>query len=149
MFCCPNCDLSLERDASVCPRCNASFDDEGSVWKPVFRPPKIWTPNEVPAAHRIWYALYCVIGLLYASHSLYTGSFYLPSRQGHGTTLRGIPAYIMCAAVFVGVAHLASFIVDHYDRRNNEDRYASFARKTKYWFFGLYVASFFVSCTVR
>lgn len=149
MYVCPNCDFELKQDADLCPRCNASFR-EGSTWKPVFRPlepVKPWRPNEVSASFRFWYALYCVFGLGYVTLSLYMGKFYLPSRVGSGSTLSGIPAYIMCVAVLVGVAHLASFIVDHYDRRNNEERYTRFATESKFWFWGLFVTSLLFSCS--
>ncbi|KQY88223.1 hypothetical protein [Pelomonas sp. Root1444] len=140
MFHCPQCDATLQPDAVVCPRCNASFGED-STWSPVFRSPKVWTPNEVPAAQRVWYVIVCLIGLAYMGYSLYTGTFYLPNKRGNGATLRGINAYVMCAAVFFWVAHLASYVADHYDRRNNEGAYARFATQTKYWAIAFLVAA--------
>ncbi|KQY79730.1 hypothetical protein ASD35_10185 [Pelomonas sp. Root1444] len=87
--------------------------------------------------------------MLYMGYSLYTGAFYLPNRRGNGGTLKGISAYIMCAALFFGVAHLASYVADHYDRRNNEVAYARFAKQSKYCAVAFFVAALLLSGSGR
>ncbi len=102
------------------------------------------TPNHVPFGLRLIYSLAGVTWLSWAMIGLLSGHmFFLVSRKGpiHFT---GIPALMFSGAVLASAAACAVVIVDHYDRRDNEDSYRRFRRGLWWSAVGL----FLVACIV-
>ena len=51
-----------------------------------------------------------------------------PPKSKIGVVLYGIPLWMLVASLLTGAAVLLSVVIDHYDRRNNEDWYEHFKR---------------------
>jgi hypothetical protein len=91
------------------------------------RPP--YVPNNVPRRLRILYGLISLTWVGWAVIGLLSGHmFWLVSRHGP-VHFSGVPALLFCAAVMACAAAFAVSIVDHYDKRDNEDAY----RRTRRW----------------
>lgn len=82
-----------------------------------------YEPNVVPWTTRVAYALLAITFLAYGWVGLLVGEIWIPGRRTSGITLTGTSVWIAVAAIAVGSAGLLSVILDHYDRRNNEQRY--------------------------
>jgi hypothetical protein len=102
------------------------------------------TPNYVPLGLRLIYSLVSVTWLSWAMIGLLSGHmFFLVSRKGpiHFT---GIPALMFSGAVLASAAACAIAIVDHYDRRDNEDAYKRFRR----WLWWSAAGLFLIACII-
>ena len=146
MFVCPNCSFQLAKTAKVCARCDAAFAPR-SNWAPVYvaaEPPKPHLPNQVSSWNRGWYIIFIALGIAYASYGIYAGELYVPGKRSSGVVVRGPSAWVLAAAVLVGVAILVGRVLDHYDRRNNEHLYEVFGVRTKYAFYALLFLAMFM-----
>ena len=148
MFCCPNCDAVVSRDANVCPVCKADFG-KTSTWRPVDpnaqKRTEPYVPNVISGWNRSWYVIYALVLIAYCGLSLYSDTFYVPAKSGRGVTLHGARAAIMCIAILCGIACLISMVMDHYDRRDNEEAYKLFAMRAKYTGWGLFFLALFMN----
>lgn len=91
-----------------------------------------YTPNAVPFKLRLWNITLSVTLLIYGTFGVVTDNFVIPTKRG-ALTLYGYPAWIMYGALLCLVANLTAEVIDHYDTRNNEERYKkldAFARKS-------------------
>src|SRR4028119_1051866 len=86
-------------------------------------------PNSVPLRHRIGYGLAAAILAVLCSFSIYFGELPLASRRGPGVTvMSGVALWLMIPAMVSGCLAFLSMILDHYDRRGNEERYRLFLK---------------------
>ncbi len=131
LYVCPNCKNVVDQDDKICVHCDADFGAENG-WQPILgKPREPYVPNNISLWDRSWTIIFSVIGMVYCVYSLYVGEFYIASKRS-ASRLTGPAATVMSLALFVGVLHMISVIVDHYDRRDNESRYKQFANLTKY-----------------
>lgn len=86
-----------------------------------------YIPNEVPEGTRLKHALMAIVLLVYGGYGVWVDDLYIPGKRG-GLHLHHQPAWLMYAAMICAAVVLASSILDHYDRRDNEHRYRGFAR---------------------
>jgi Kef-type K+ transport system membrane component KefB len=84
-------------------------------------------PNHISTATRMVYVVGSGVLLAYAGYGLHIDDLYIPGKRSGGIHLSGLPAWLMACAMAFAAANLLSVVVDHYDRRNNEIRYAHFA----------------------
>jgi hypothetical protein len=145
MHVCPDCEASVAKTATRCPSCGAWFGTDGQR-RPVVRSNTPYRPNQVSAWNRFWYLVFCIVCVAYAAYSIHEGKFFLPAKRGPGVELRGLSLWLIVCALVVGVAHLASLVVDHYDKRDNEQSYKDFATLTKFGFWALFVVAVSMSC---
>lgn len=83
-----------------------------------------YTPNEIPLHKRMLRAGGAIFLLAYGIFSLRMDDFIIPGKRG-AIHLHGLPGWVLFAALIVAAAAMASAIIDHYDRRNNESLYRS------------------------
>ena len=102
---------------------------------------KLHTPNSFSIKERIERSLLAVALLAYGTFGVYKDDLYMPGKYGRGIHLHGTSAWILYAAMLCGAAVLASVVIDHYDRRNNEHKYLAFQRYTKVLGWTLFGAS--------
>jgi len=86
-----------------------------------------YVPNKIPTGKRTWHIFLFVLLLCYGALGLYLDDLYIPGKRGNGIHLHSHAAWIMYAAILCACANLISVVADHYDRRNNEERYINFA----------------------
>ena len=100
-------------------------------------------PNSIPLADRITNFIFSVILIAYGGYGIYINDLYLPGgrRSRGGIHLHDEPALIMYAAFICGCLVMLSVIIDHYDKRNNEHKYKTFAKVFKYIGWGLFWVS--------
>lgn len=80
-------------------------------------------PNYIPFGERLVAAVATMTWVAWALVGFLSGHmFFLVSRRGP-LHFAGVPALLFSAAVLVSAAALASTILDHYDRRDNERAY--------------------------
>lgn len=92
--------------------------------------PAPYQPNRVPLHDRIVRAVVAAVIFSYGLYGIVVGDLVLPSKMGHRIHLHGLPALLAFAAMAFAAANLVSMIFDHYDTRNNEERYRRFAKVT-------------------
>lgn len=97
----------------------------------------------------MWNTVLSAILLAYGMYGLSVDDLYLPGKRGPGIHLHGFPAWVMFAAMFCACANMISVVIDHYDVRNNETNYRSFARATQIVGWILFVLSLVLSFTHR
>lgn len=83
----------------------------------------VYCPNTVPFKVRLRNVTLSVTLLIYGTFGVITDNFVLPAKRGV-LTLYGYPAWIMYGALLCLVTNLTAVVIDHYDTRNNEKRYA-------------------------
>ncbi len=101
---------------------------------------ELHTPNHIPADERVKYVVFSILLLAYGSYGVWVNDLYIPGKRTRGVHLHDVPAWIMYGAIICACLVMLSVVVDHYDKRNNETNYESFAATFKHlgWcFFGL------------
>lgn len=91
-----------------------------------------YIPNKIPLGKRLWNKALAISLLIYGGYGIYKNDLYIPARF-RGIHLHDEPAIVMYAAFISGAVVLLSVVVDHYDRRNNEEKYQGIARSFS-WF---------------
>lgn len=100
-------------------------------------------PNSIPLRHRIGYGLAGAILAALCSFSIYFGELPLPSSRSRGvSTMSGVALWLMVPAMVSGCMAFLSIILDHYDRRGNEQRYQLFLKWTTRIGFALAVCAY-------
>lgn len=96
-----------------------------------------YIPNRIPFRKRVLNIFLSLILIIYGSHGIYTNDLYIIGKRG-GLHLHDGPAFMMFAAFLCGSLVMLSVVIDHYDKRNNEQKYKSFAsffEITGWWLF--------------
>ena len=91
-----------------------------------------YTPNTIPKPELIRSALFVVGLAAYLVYSITQGGIYLAGPHGIGTTYSGFSFFLIGAAMLFGIANLAANVIDHFDRRENEERYVWFRFVTQF-----------------
>ena len=86
--------------------------------------------------------LFSIILIVYGGYGVYKNDLFIPGKRIKGVHLHDEPAILMYAAFICGCLVMLSVIVDHYDERDNEHKYKTFAKVFKYLGWGLFGASF-------
>jgi hypothetical protein len=90
-----------------------------------------YVANAVPLLQRIAYACLAVALVCYGAVGVLTDALWVPGRRTSGLVLAGIPAWLAMASLCIGALGLLSVVIDHYDRRNNEQQYRRFQSATR------------------
>jgi hypothetical protein len=96
-----------------------------------------YRPNKISRRARVLLALSVGLLLLVVGAELATGYTYLPGKRG-GLLLSGIPTLAIAASLIALCAACVLTIIDHYDKRPNEDIYKANRRiflKAAFWLF--------------
>lgn len=96
------------------------------------RPREHYVPNRVPRVTRALYAIISLIWLGWALIGMLSGHMYFLISRGGPIHFSGIPALLFSMAVLAGAAACSVAIVDHHDRRDNEESYRR-ARRVLWW----------------
>jgi len=83
-----------------------------------------WTPNSIPAAIRIGTALIALALLAWGSAGVIYQHLLLPISRSGALVPTGIAAVLMGLSAWIAAVACVALIVDHYDRRRNEDAYS-------------------------
>lgn len=103
----------------------------------------IHIPNSVPSSERTTNMVFSAILFAYGSYGVWVNDLYIPGKRSRGIHLHDVPAWIMYGAMICACLVMLSVVVDHYDRRNNERYYRTFAEFGKFVGWGLFGASLF------
>ncbi len=98
-----------------------------------------YIPNKIPLGERISNKVLSVILITYGGYGIYTNDLHLPRKRGPGVHLQDEPALIMYGAFICGSLVMLSVVVDHYDERDNEHKYQTFAKVFRYLGWSLFV----------
>lgn len=86
-----------------------------------------YTPNHIPANERMQNTAFSILLFVYGSYGVWVNDLYIPGKRSRGIHLHDVPAWIMYGAIICACLVMLSVVVDHYDKRNNETNYKSFA----------------------
>lgn len=89
---------------------------------PVAIPEENHTPNHVPLTTRIFRTLGSLGLISYSILGVLIDDIVIPGKR-NSMHLHGLPAWFMALAMVCGAITLISVVVDHYDRKNNEQTY--------------------------
>jgi len=90
-----------------------------------------YRPNRIPVSARLLHAGLSLFLLAYGGHGVLVDDLFIPAKRGRGLHLHGMGAWIMYGALVMAALNLLAVVVDHYDTRNNERQYRSFANITQ------------------
>lgn len=101
--------------------------------------PATWTePNRIPVGTRLFNVIGSAVLLGYGAYGLYVDDIFVPGHRGSGVHLSGTAAWLMYAAFLCAAANMLAVVADHYDRRNNELRYAHVTMASQWLGWGLF-----------
>jgi TRAP-type C4-dicarboxylate transport system permease small subunit len=103
----------------------------------------IHVPNHIPKEERRANLLFSALLFAYGSYGVWVNDLYIPGKRSRGIHLHDVPAWIMYAAMICACVVMLSVVIDHYDQRNNERHYRTFAEVGKFVGWGLFGASLF------
>ena len=89
------------------------------------RPP--YVPNKIPASERNTSIALSVLLFAYGTYGVWRNDLYLPSKHGRGLHLHDLPAWGVYGAMLCACLVMLSVVADHYDQRDNERHYRTFA----------------------
>ena len=87
------------------------------------KPRDKFKPNSYSKSKRILNLLLAIFLLSYGGYGIHSGELYIPIPRGNDVTLLGDLIYMAFASFILGVIYLLTEIVDHYDKRDNENIY--------------------------
>jgi len=87
-----------------------------------------WRPNQIPKRERNIKIGLSLFLLAYGGLGVAFDDLFVPGRRTRGAHFHGQEAWLMYGAMICAALVLLSVVVDHYDRRNNEGQYRTFAR---------------------
>lgn len=90
-----------------------------------------YNPNHIPTEERTINIILSSILFFYGTYGVIIDDLYMPGKRRPGIHFHGEPAWILYGAILCAVANMLSVVVDHYDKRNNENNYKLFARITQ------------------
>ncbi|WP_323974831.1 hypothetical protein [Aeromonas hydrophila] len=82
-----------------------------------------YKPNHIPLRVRLVCAFLMLVCVAYGVAELANGYTYIPAKRG-GFFISGIPTLIIAISFFLFCIVAALFIIDHYDKRDNERVYS-------------------------
>jgi len=85
-----------------------------------------FVPNSFSVWARICNVFLSLVLLLYGGLGVWLDDLFIPGKRTDGIHFHGAPAWLMYGAMTSGAAVMLSVVADHYDKRNNEERYVSF-----------------------
>lgn len=85
-----------------------------------------YVPNDIPSGERIGYIIFSLLLICYGTFGVWVNDLYVPGKR-RGIHLHDAPAWVMYGAIICACLVLLSVVIDHYDRRNNERHYRTFA----------------------
>ncbi len=80
-------------------------------------------PNHVGILERVFYGMVSLTWMAWAVIGVLSGHMFFLVSRGGPLHFFGLPALFFSLCVLAGAAACASVVVDHYDRRDNEDAY--------------------------
>ena len=106
---------------------------------------KSYTPNHIPPEERTANIISSILLFAYGSYGVWVNDLYIPGKRSRGVHLHDVPAWIMYGAMITACLVMLSVVVDHYDKRNNETDYRTFAKIGTYIGWGLFCLSFIMA----
>lgn len=85
----------------------------------------MYAHNQIPLARRLCSSLGALGLAAYGAFGIWIDDLLIPGKRS-SLHLSGLPAWIMGLALLCAATHMASVVIDHYDRRDNEARYLAF-----------------------
>lgn len=104
-----------------------------------------YKPNFIPADERLKNAVFSILLFAYGSYGVWVNDLYIPGKRSKGIHLHDVPAWIMYGAMICACLVMLSVVVDHYDKRNNENHYKVFAGVFKFLGWVFFVLSLIVA----
>lgn len=114
----------------------------------MYNPYRNHVPNQIPLKERLMHIGLSMLLLAYGTYGLWVNDIYVPGR-GRGMHFHDTPAWLLYGAIVCACLVMMSVVIDHYDRRNNEKHYRTFAKIGEYLGWSLVVAAFVWSLLSR
>lgn len=93
---------------------------------------KDYSPNHIPITLRFLCVIWVICLAFYGWVELAIGYTYIPSKHGSAFFVSGFPTLLIAFAAFLWAVAALLTLIDHYDKRNNEEDY-KFFRKACWW----------------
>jgi hypothetical protein len=140
---CPKCQYKRKESDSnpewQCPSCGIAYAKFQATEK---QSGYQFTPNHIKWTTRFYYFIASVSLFSYGAYGVYINDLFLPGRRGGaGTHFHDGAAYVLFGAIICGCLYMISVVIDHYDKRDNEDRYHDFGVIMKYLGIALFIAA--------
>jgi len=100
-----------------------------------------YEPNFIPVKTRTINIIGSIALIGYGTIGLYINDLYLPGKRSRGIHLHDEPALLMYVAFICASLVMLSVVIDHYDQRNNKEKYKIFSRIFSYMGWGFFILS--------
>ena len=101
-----------------------------------------YIPNSIPLSTQIFHIIISIGLISYGTYGLMVGDIYLPGKRSSGVHFNGISAWFVYFSFIFATCNLLSVVVDHYDKRNNEESYKVTALVFAIFGWGSFVMAF-------
>ncbi|MDO6388478.1 hypothetical protein [Uliginosibacterium sp. 31-12] len=115
---------------------------------PYAEPGTYFKPNSFSLKERLANSALALFLIFYGVWGLYLDDLWIPGKRSTGIHLHGQPAWLMFLAFVCGAAVLLATVIDHYDNRNNEERYITFKKAAKISGWVFFVAAMLLHLTI-
>jgi hypothetical protein len=86
-----------------------------------------YIPNHISGGERASHIFLSLLLFAYGSYGVWINDLFIPGRRSRGVHLQDAPAWTMYGAMICACLVMLSLVIDHYDRRDNERHYRTFA----------------------
>ena len=94
----------------------------------------VYLPNRLSVAERLAYFALALALVAHATLGAYIDDLVIPGRRRSPSIhVHGWQAWLIAGAIYLVAISLVSRVIDHYDKRNNENRYRQFEQLS--WYF--------------
>ena len=103
-----------------------------------------YIPNSIPLSTQIFHLIISIGLISYGTYGIIVGDIYFPGKRSRGVHFNGISAWFVYFAFIFATCNLLSVVIDHYDKRNNEDGYKLIALVFAILGWGSFIIAFLV-----
>ena len=102
-------------------------EEEGTAPREQYDAEGRYIPNHIPKGERVSHIIFSLLLFAYGTFGVWVNDLYVPGRRSRGVHLHDSLAWVMYGAILCACLVMLSVVIDHYDQRNNEVNYRSFA----------------------
>jgi len=89
-----------------------------------------YIPNSISIGNRLFSIAFSFALLIYGAHGVYSNDLYAPGKRD-GIHFSGSATWLVLASIICLCVSLISIVIDHYDKRDNENQYYEFGKSIR------------------
>jgi len=98
-----------------------------------------YIPNSISIGSRLFSIAFSLALLIYGTHGVYSNDLYIPGKRG-GIHFSGSATWLVFASIICLSVSIILIVIDHYDKRDNENQYYEFGKRIRFLGISLFMA---------